>query len=160
MILYHGSNASIEQPRLLATQRDLDFGKGFYLTSDFGQARSWARRSVRIRGKGQAIVSCYEADEDRLMDSLRVLRFSSADKEWLDFVTTNRRGTVVESKWDIVIGPVANDQTFPTLLLYMDGVLDADSTIRQLLPQKLRDQFTFKTEKALSFLKFIEAREV
>ena len=38
MVLYHGSNVEVRDPRLLKTQRDLDFGKGFYTTSDLEQA--------------------------------------------------------------------------------------------------------------------------
>lgn len=34
MILYHGSNVEVPKPRLLKVQRELDFGKGFYTTSD------------------------------------------------------------------------------------------------------------------------------
>ena len=65
-----------------------------------------------------------------------------------------------QSDWDLIIGPVANDQTFPTILLYLDGFLDAESAVRQLLPQKLKDQYTFKTAKALSFLRFAEVKQL
>lgn len=47
MILYHGSNVEVREPKLLKIQRDLDFGKGFYTTSDFEQARTWALRKVQ-----------------------------------------------------------------------------------------------------------------
>ena len=33
MILYHGSYLAIEKPDLLHSRPNLDFGKGFYLTS-------------------------------------------------------------------------------------------------------------------------------
>ena len=38
MILYHGSNEEVKEPRLLKIQREMDFGKGFYATSDLEQA--------------------------------------------------------------------------------------------------------------------------
>ena len=94
------------------------------------------------------------------MNSLKILRFKEPDSEWLNFVAANRKSKDTKGDWDIVIGPVANDQTFPTILLYLDGYLDAENAIRQLLPQKLKDQYTFKTEKALSLLKFIEVKEL
>lgn len=149
MILYHGSNIAVKEPKLLKNQRNLDFGRGFYTTSDFEQASSWAKRSVRIRGNGEACVSCYEVDES-ISEKLKILRFDRADLAWLDFVASNRKGIAPVTDWDLIIGPVANDQTFPTLLLYLDGYLDAESTIKQLLPQKLKDQYTFKTQQALS----------
>lgn len=34
MILYHGSNVEVTRPRLIPSKRLLDFGAGFYLTSD------------------------------------------------------------------------------------------------------------------------------
>ena len=53
-------------------------------------------------------------------------------------------------------GPVANDQTMQTLVLYLDGFLNEQETIARLLPQKLKDQATFKTEKALACLRCTE----
>lgn len=159
MTLYHGSNISVSSPKLLKIQRALDFGKGFYTTSDFEQARKWAERTARIRESGEGVVSCYEFP-DSAFESLSVLRFEKADAAWLEYVTKNRRGNETVSDYDLVVGPVANDQTFPTILLYLDGYIDAQSAIRQLLPQKLKDQYTFKTEKALSLLRFVEGRKI
>ena len=45
-------------------------------------------------------------------------------------------------------------------IIFITSDLDAESAIRQLLPQKLKDQYTFKTEKALSLLKFLEVKEL
>ena len=159
MTLYHGSNIEVSSPKLLKIQRALDFGKGFYTTSDFEQARKWAERTARIRESGEAAVSCYELPDDAF-ESLSVLRFEKADAAWLEYVTKNRRGNETVSGYDLVVGPVSNDQTFPTILLYLDGYIDAQSAIRQLLPQKLKDQYTFKTEKALSLLRFVEGRKI
>ena len=158
MILYHGSNVTVDTPHLLKIQRTLDFGRGFYTTSDFEQAKKWAQRTVKIRESGKAYVSCFELNEDKL-DGLKILRFTEPNIEWLDYVSNNRKNKGMGDDWDLVIGPVANDQTFPTILLYLDGYIDAESAIRQLLPQKLKDQYTFKTERALSLLKFIEVKE-
>lgn len=159
MILYHGSNLEIECPKLLKTQRALDFGKGFYTTSSFEQAEKWAKRTARIRESGEAVVSCYSFDEKKI-SALNVLKFSGPDADWLDYVAKNRKNMNITDDYDLVIGPVANDQTFPTILLYLDGYIDAGSAIKQLLPQKLKDQYTFKTEKALELLQFREAKKV
>ena len=158
MILYHGSNIIIESPKLMKPQRSLDFGSGFYTTSDFEQAKKWALRTARIRGTGEAVISCYEFNEEETKN-LKVLHFEKADRSWLDFVAMNRKSEEIKNDWDLISGPVANDQTFPTIILYLDGYIDADNAIKQLLPQKLKDQFTFKTEKALSFLKFLEEKK-
>ncbi|MDR1767779.1 MAG: DUF3990 domain-containing protein [Propionibacteriaceae bacterium] len=44
--LFHGSNVPVTRPALLSRQRTLDFGPGFYLTSNLEQARRWRRCAV------------------------------------------------------------------------------------------------------------------
>lgn len=39
MILYHGSNIAVEKPNLSKARRNLDFGRGFYVTSDSKRKR-------------------------------------------------------------------------------------------------------------------------
>ena len=155
MRLYHGSNVAVRQPRLLPFQRNLDFGKGFYTTTDLGQATTWARRTARIRKTGTACVSVYTLD-DEACRMLRVLRFTRPDEAWLAFVAACRRGKPPRDEWDMVRGPIANDQTMQVLTLYLDGFLNEQETIARLLPQKLKDQTTFKTEKALALLQWTE----
>lgn len=157
MILYHGSNVEVKQPHLLAAQRPLDFGPGFYTTSDIDQASKWAERTARIRNSGIPVVTTFEVDEGSFSE-LKILSFESADKEWLHLVAANRRQQADVSDWDIISGPVANDQTMPTLMLFLDGFLTEDETIARLLPQKLKDQFAFKTNAALAALHCVEAR--
>ena len=155
MILYHGSNVAVREPRLLTKQRDLDFGKGFYTTTDMPQASTWAQRTARIRRQSSPTVSVYEAD-DLLVGELEVLRFDTPDEAWLEFIASHRRGDADDAVWDVVLGPVANDQTMPTLVLYLDGYLTEQEAIARLLPQKLKDQVVFKTERALRLLRCIE----
>lgn len=152
MILYHGSNVEVTQPKLLKNQRPLDFGPGFYTTSDMDQASKWAERTARIRKQGVPLVSVYEFDEKALAQ-LKVLSFDSANKDWLRFVAANRRRLTQNEEWDVVRGPVANDQTMPTLMLFLDGFLTDEAAIAQLLPQKLKDQIVFKTDIALAALR-------
>ena len=154
MLLFHGSNQIVSSPRLLKNQRALDFGKGFYTTSDMNQASLWAKRTTKLRGTGNACVSIYEMD-DFAMKTLKVLRFERPDRTWLAFVSANRKELPGRNQeYDLVIGPVADDQTRQTIVLYLDGYLDEEAAIKRLLPQKLKDQYTFKTELALSKLIF------
>jgi hypothetical protein len=146
-------------PKLLKTQCSLDFGKGFYTTTDFDQAKKWAIRTAKIREEGEAIVSWFELN-DKELQNIKHLHFEKADSDWLDFVANNRKHGESVNDWDLISGPVANDQTFPTIILFLDGFLDAESTIRQLWTQKLKDQYTFKTEASLNLLRFIEAKRV
>ena len=59
-----------------------------------------------------------------------------------------------------MIGAVANDTTMPILNLYLNGIYDEKEALKRLLPQKLKDQYAFKTEKVLKKLKFVELIKV
>jgi len=159
MILYHGSNVEVASPELMPVARALDFGRGFYLTSDFEQAARWARTAVLRRGEGVAVVSVYEFDESAA-GALKILRFDSADAGWLKYVARNRTRPTDTPDFDLVSGPVANDNTMPVLNLYFKGAYSEEETLRRLLPQRLKDQLAMKTEAALSCLAFLEGRLV
>ncbi|MDR3237498.1 MAG: DUF3990 domain-containing protein [Spirochaetia bacterium] len=151
MKLYHGSNLEVKNPKLLHHVRALDFGSGFYLTSSLEQASRWSQLKVKRQRNGKPIVSVFEIDEAKLLD-LSVLTFDNASADWLRFISSHRRLEIVEDDWDVVVGPVANDNTMPVLNLYFKGSYDEEEALKRLLPKKLKDQYAFKTEKALKLL--------
>jgi hypothetical protein len=153
--LYHGSNMTVEHPRVFPLARALDFGAGFYLTSSLEQASRWATLTTKRRGDGQPVISAFELDEKQLLN-VAVLRFDGATIDWLKFVSANRSGQNEDASWDVVIGPVANDNTMPVLNLYLKGSYNEEEALKRLLPQKLKDQYVFKTEKALLLLSLSE----
>ena len=153
MKLYHGSNMVVEKPEVNAGRRALDFGVGFYLTSNREQAERWARAVARRRQSGDAILNCFEVDEGNF-GLLKVLEFSGPNSDWLDFVVSNRKGSSERLAFDLVIGPVANDSTMPVIDDYMDGRYTKEEAIVRLLPQNLTDQYAFVSEKSLSILVF------
>lgn len=97
----------------------------------------------------------YEFDEI-VLSELVVLEFSTSNSDWLHFVSENRTDTYRGMEYDFIKGPIANDNTMPVLNMYISGFVDEDFAIKCLLPQKLKDQCVFKTEKAIPFLKFRE----
>lgn len=151
MILYHGSNVEVRCPRILTTNRSLDFGAGFYTTSSLNQAKRWAHLQTQRRRGGRASVSVYELDESTL-EMLSLLRFERADASWLDFVVENRKDLYRGTLYDIVIGPVANDRTMSVINDYMNDQIDRETALILLKPQNLSDQYRFGTEKALRHL--------
>ena len=155
MILYHGSNVEVKEPILLKVQRELDFGRGFYTTSDMEQAARWAWRTAKRRGESNAFVTVYEVNEDELKN-IRLLSFDSPNVEWLNFVVKNRKGEYIAGDWDIISGPVADDQTAQVIDLYLEGAYDEEEAIRRFLTQRLKDQYAFKTNEALKLLIFKE----
>ena len=155
MILYHGSNVEVKEPILLKVQRELDFGRGFYTTSDMEQAARWAERTAKRRGESNAFVTVYEVKDDELKN-IRLLSFDSPNVEWLNLVVKNRKGEYIAGDWDIISGPVADDQTAQVIDLYLEGAYDEEEAIRRFLTQRLKDQYAFKTNEALKLLIFKE----
>lgn len=159
MTLYHGSNIEIKVPKIIQSKRLLDFGTGFYLTSDYEQAAKWAVRTTNRRETGTPTISVFNIADTEL-ENLDILVFEAANKEWLRYISQNRSNNLVRDSYDIVIGPVANDQAIRTVNNYLKGYLTEDIAIQLLLPQNLKNQYVFKTEKALSVLKFEEVKLV
>ena len=73
---------------------------------------------------------------------------------YLDFVSENRRGTYSGPLYDLIYGPVANDDVYTTFALYSSGVLTKGQTLEALKVKKLYNQLVFTSEKALRFLKY------
>jgi len=119
MILYHGSYLAIENPDLLHSRPNLDFGKGFYLTSIREQAVKWCGKFVK-RGK-QGVISNYIFDEE-LFQRLKVLRFDSYSEEWLEFILACRSGKD-SSDYDAVCGGIANEKPNMQIALRTDAAL-------------------------------------
>jgi len=165
MILYHGSDQIIKTPELRSSTRTLDFGAGFYTTTNKEQAVNFAvkvyTRSIREgtapRGK---FISVYETDYEKMKQEIDILHFKSADETWLDFVMANRRNIYNGKKYDIIYGPVANDTIYRTLIAYENGILSAEDTIARLKVRQLFDQMTFASERSFSFLKYSDSIEV
>lgn len=156
MILYHGSNMIVDKPRLVKQNHTLDFGYGFYTTTNEAQAVSFADKVVNRRESGKPHVSMYEvADIEILKDRLDILIFPEPDEKWLDFVYENRSGVYKGTSYDIVFGPVANDTIYRTFVAYEEGILTKEETIARLKIRKLYNQMIFSTERALKELSYI-----
>lgn len=157
MILYHGGTEIVEKPRILESARMLDFGKGFYTTTNRTQAMRWAQKVAVRRKVNEKFISVYEFDLDTAEKELTILRFDQADASWLDFVSACRSGKRPDQEYDIVFGPVADDNVYATLQLYELGILDKEETLKRLKVESLFNQILFHTEKALGFCIFKES---
>lgn len=155
MILYHGSNVVVSKPRLIQQNRFLDFGFGFYTTTNKKQAAGFADKVYRRRKDGGKIVNVYELDESKAFAECSVLQFDTADEAWLNFVSENRSGSYTGEVFDFIFGPVANDDVYTTFMLYTAGVLTKEQTLEALKIKKLYNQLVLTSQKALNFLTFI-----
>jgi len=149
----------VKNPKILPDQRALDFGAGFYLTSNKKQASTWSKSVAKRQRSGVPTVNVYEFNSDGL-EQLNILKFESASGEWLDFVVANRKATFIGESYDVVIGPVANDYTLPVIDDYIDGKYKKEEAIERLLPQNLTDQFAFLTSIALKLITFERSEQL
>jgi len=159
MKIYHGTNMVIEQPKIINRFKTLDFGEGFYTTENERQAKDFAVKVCERRNSvAYPVVNCYEFRED--LGKFSVLKFDAADEKWLDFVVERRKGIALMEKYDLIIGPVANDDVFGTIILYEAGQLDKESAIKRFKVKKLYNQVVFCNELALNGLAFIKSYKV
>ena len=160
MILYHGSTELVDHPEIRASENYLDFGTGFYTTTSYEQAERWAKTKMRRENKSVGYITIYEFDFDGAKSECTICLFEKAEMSWLLFVTRNRSGESVNSGTDMHIGPVADDKVYRSIRLFETGVLDAEETIKHLKTEKLQDQWTFHTDKILSYVKYLDHKVI
>jgi hypothetical protein len=97
----------------------------------------------------------YEMDETAAFAACSLLHYKLADEKWLDFVFANRTGKYNGLPYEIIYGPVANDDIFQAFALYTSGIYTKAETIKALKVKKLFNQMVFTSEQALSYLKFV-----
>ena len=159
MKVFHGTNIVIEQPKIINRFKTLDFGEGFYTTENENQAKDFAVKVCERREpKLFPVVNCYEFDEN--FDKFSVLKFDAPNEEWLDFVVARRKGITLKEKYDLIIGPVANDDVFGTIILYEAGQLDKESAIKKFKVKELYNQVVFCNELVLKDLVFVKSYSV
>ena len=178
MILYHGSYMSVQEPDLDKCARFKDFGQGFYLTTSLSQARSFAKLSLG-KAKDRRVVSAtartawVSAFKVGDITGLNTFVFQTANKEWLHCIVAHRRERFFENvrlqmrDYDVIGGKVANDNTNATIDIYLAngyGQLGSESAdnmcISLLIPERLKDQFCFRSSKAIACLTYLQSEQV
>ena len=143
-IVYHGSNVEVAVPRILQNGFYKDFGYGFYCTNYEKQAKRWA-----MTKKGESVINRYEYE---LCMDLKILSFDNMTDEWLDFVAKCRMG--IEHNYDIVEGPMADDQIWNFVEGFIDGRIPRKAFCELVKFNYPTHQIVFCTEEALKTLAF------
>jgi hypothetical protein len=178
MLLYHGSYCEVKTPELTKCASFKDFGRGFYLTSSREQAENFINTSLR-KAKAQGLVEetqnygvlstfCFHQ-----RDAVSCYLFQNADADWLHCVVGHRKSNTFPNvvdmmkKYDVIGGKIANDATNVTILTYLVGAYgtigsaEADNLcIGRLIPERLKDQFCFRTDVGLECLSFVESEQI
>jgi hypothetical protein len=162
MKLYHGSNIEIHDIDLGKCKPFKDFGRGFYTTPIREQAVIMARRTARIYGTGKPCVTEFSCDDSLLSSTiLNIKKFNEPSNEWAKFVINNRNKKFndnsnllcnTDNKYDIVIGPVANDDITALIDVYLSGILSDEALTKELTFRELSTQVSFHSEKSVKYL--------
>ena len=143
MILYHGSNVIVETPKLVQQTRSLDFGYGFYTTTNKPQAEAFAKRVTAIRKRGEPYLNIYELNEEKAFLECSLLRFDGPNESWLGYVADCRKGIQNTTDYDFVYGPIADDDMKLTINLYLSGVYSANEAIERLKDEILTESYEY-----------------
>ena len=159
MKLYHGSYTKIDEIDLAKAKPYKDFGRAFYLTKYYRQAKIWADRWGKEHGK-EGVVTEFEFDEYAYEDeSLKVLKLESYNEEWLDFIVLNRSNRKRMHDYDIVEGPVADDKVQNRIADYLSGEISKKQFLEELKWHEETHQICFCTVISLLTLKRIDYRK-
>ena len=164
MRLHHGSNMAITDIDLSRCRPNKDFGLGFYLSPDKTAAEKMAHRTVKRFG-GSPYVMTYDFN-DAALERFTLRRFEKPTVEWAMFVMANRRGVIdarehnLDNKFDVVVGPIANDDLALLFRQFSRGLLTVEMLMREMQYKELTVQYSFHTQQTVSLLKLIEVNHV
>lgn len=164
MRLYHGSNMAITDIDLSRCRPNKDFGLGFYLSPDKTAAEKMAHRTVKRFG-GSPYVMTYDFN-DADLERFTLRRFEKPTVEWAMFVMANRRGVIdaqehnLDNKFDVVVGPIANDDLALLFRQFSRGLLTVEMLMREMQYKELTVQYSVHTQQAVSLLELIEVNHV
>lgn len=163
MILYHGSNVEVKEPKIIKSDKGRDFGFAFYLTPIKSQAEKMAkRREIQAKLAGdknhKAVVSVFEWNENK--SGKNYIKFETANMEWLELIIKCRGDTSFKHNYDIVEGKIADDNVGETVALCINGFISKQEAIKRLEFQEINSQVAFCNEESLNDLTFIQSYEV
>lgn len=78
----------------------------------------------------------------RQTDGLKIKHFAALEQEWLEFIKENRTKGGIQHSYDVVMGPVTDDNTMETVQLYLSGILKAEEAVERLRYSKVNNQFS------------------
>jgi hypothetical protein len=158
MKVYHGSYTEIIEIDLSKSRDSRDFGKGFYVTNIRSQAEYWAARIGKLHNTEGVVTEFTFYDNAFTHWEMKVLRFDGYTEAWLDFVVKNRdpRTLVSAHDYDIVEGPVANDNVADRIIDYLENRVSKVDFLKELSYHKPTHQICLCTLKSLQMIEPLE----
>lgn len=166
IILYHGSQEIVKEPKLELGKKNNDFGQGFYCTRIIERGKEWACKESLF-----GILNKYELDLEglKILDLTKV-KFPSLT--WICLLINNRKFDkdndadlvakeldklfgVDTSDYDLIIGYRADDSYFSFAQAFLSNSLAIQSLSYVLSLGHLGLQYFLRSEKAFKQIKFI-----
>lgn len=149
-VFYHGSYCVVVSPEIMCGKFHKDFGEGFYITNNEQQAIRFTSKFKQSR-----VINCYILSS---IKHLNVKVFETMSDEWLDFIADCRIGR--KHNYDVVEGPMADDQVWEHVQAYLDGVISREIFWALCKFRYPTHQICLCTNEAISCLRFIKSYEV
>ncbi|MFS0615170.1 DUF3990 domain-containing protein [Lederbergia ruris] len=153
-VLYHGTTSSKYESlragvNISFCEEFTDFGKGFYLTSNFLQASRHADK--RSGNKEESIVFVYDLDIQGLKQLYQGYILNKMDVEWAKFIYNNRsRKTNFTHNFDYVLGGVADGAIFD-LVKAVDLGLDIKDFYEEIAKYGTYDQLSIHNQDIFKY---------
>jgi len=185
--VYHGTTTkhllSLKRIDLNKCSKYADFGRGFYTTSNYSQALSFAEMRAKDHNLEELnqktlfpdyemnlvrpLIMVYNLNIKKL-SGLNKYFFDCPDKKWAEFIYNNRVGLnkVISNfhNWNrqfgFVFGHVADAAIAPLILDVKSGIINFEEFYRKIQPydRKNGNQLSFHTEAALECLSLKNAQ--
>lgn len=139
IIVYHGGTEVIKTPICKFGRKNLDFGQGFYVTNLREQAMKWAKNMSNSRNK-PALLNRYKLNREAIIKEAHCKIFEAYNVQWLEFIIANRSGQNMAVEFDYVEGGVANDRVVDTVNLYVAGLMELSTALRELSKHQPNNQ--------------------
>jgi hypothetical protein len=158
-VLFHGSKSGIEGPLSIDLSRsNNDFGKGFYCGESFTQSAMFV---AKFRNSSAYILTFDTRN-------LRAANYS-VDTNWMMTIALYRKRLTsyashpllkelqakVENA-DYIVAPIADNRMYEIIDSFAEGYLTDEQCKHALCATDLGNQYVFKTNKALTKIKFLE----
>ncbi|MBO4703068.1 MAG: DUF3990 domain-containing protein [Lachnospiraceae bacterium] len=170
MIIYHGSNKTVENPLYGYGKATNDYGQGFYCTEDVELAKEWACadekggfvNTYRLNVDGLRVLKLNEANVIEWLAILlkhRLVRYSSPmEKRTADYIISNFYTDI--SDYDVIMGYRADDSYFSYVRSFLSNTISLQQLAGAMKYGNLGIQVFIQSEKAFERLNFIESNFV
>ena len=150
MRLYHGTVHEFSQPDPTKGREATDFGVGFYTTDSERMADDWLKDEHGKR------IYIYELTLSQIEScNLHIRRYASADVSWAKFVYNNRKRKLKDTKFDISIGPLADNSLNKWFDMIDRGQITWDELAEKIRYRRYNSlQFCFKSPKSIKLLEY------